>query len=182
MGGCDPSSRRRVKPSFAGKSNDSVPELDPLALPHVDRFQTSPGGGCRLCHAGAAVKRFAYWRDPLFLAACGLYMLNRSWIKPWSHSPFLRGQFNDCLLIPCALPLVLWAQRRLDLRRHDGFPDAIEIGFHLGVWSLVCEVVGPRVMHVTGDLKDVVAYAAGGLFAWAWWRWRSRVPISIHEL
>ncbi len=116
------------------------------------------------------MKRFGYCRDPLFLLACALYALNRWAVKPHVHSLFLRGQFNDCLLIPCALPPVLWLQRRLGLRREDGFPTGQEIIFHLVVWSVLFEVIGPHIMNVTGDIWDAVAYAAGGLVAWLWWR------------
>ena len=128
------------------------------------------------------MKRFAYWCDPLFLAACALYALNRWEVKPHVRSPFLHGQFNDCLLIPCALPLVLWLQRRLGLRKHDEFPSASEIGFHLVVWSVLCEVVGPHILRVTGDIKDVVAYCGGGLVAWLWWRWQAQNTATAHEL
>ena len=119
------------------------------------------------------MKQFGYWRDPLFLAGCTGYVLNRWLVKPHVHSLFLRGQFNDCFLIPCALPLLLWWQRRCALRRHDGFPTAAEIGFHLVVWSVLFEIVGPHLMRVTGDVGDIVAYTAGGLIAWGWWRWQA---------
>lgn len=127
----------------------------------------------RHSHHGLAMKRFGYWRDPLFLACCTLYVLNRWWVKPHVHSPFLHGQFNDCLLIPCALPLVLWLQRRLGLRQHDGFPTSREVLFHLAVWSVLFELIGPHIMHVTGDLWDAVAYLAGGLMALGCWRWQA---------
>lgn len=40
------------------------------------------------------------------------------------------------------------------------------------VWSILFEVVGPIVLPVTGDLLDVLAYAAGGLISGLWWnRW-----------
>jgi hypothetical protein len=120
------------------------------------------------------MKRFGYWRDPLFLAGCAGYVLNRWLVKPHVHSPFLRGQFNDCLLIPCALPLLLWFHRKLGLRPHDGFPTASEIGFHLVVWSVLFEIIGPHLMRVTGDVRDIVAYVAGGLVAWCWWQWRAQ--------
>jgi hypothetical protein len=116
------------------------------------------------------VKPFGYWRDPLFLICCALYAANRWLIKPHVHSPFFHGQFNDCLLIPCALPLVLWLQRRLNLRKHDAPPTFSEITLHLFVWSVMCEGLGPRFMHVTGDPLDVVAYVIGGVLAGFWWR------------
>lgn len=123
------------------------------------------------------MKRFAYWRDPLFLAACVLYALNRWLVKPHVHSPFLHGQFNDCLLIPCALPLILWLQRQLGLRAQDDFPSAGEIGFHLVVWSVLFEFIGPHLMRVTGDVRDVVAYAIGSFIAWCWWHSWTRTSL-----
>ncbi len=118
------------------------------------------------------MSRFGYWRDPLFLAACGLYAVNRWLVKPHVHSAFLRSQFDDCLLIPCALPLILWLHRRLGLRHHDHFPSPGEISLHCLVWSVFCEIIGPHLMQTTGDVKDILAYSAGSVLAWLWWRWR----------
>jgi hypothetical protein len=115
------------------------------------------------------MKRFGYWRDPLFLLCCALYVLNRWFLKPHLHSGFLHGQFNDLLLIPCALPLVLWLQRKLGLRRHDLSPSIGEIVGHLLIWSVLFEAIGPRVLHVTGDPLDVLAYFVGGASAALWW-------------
>ncbi len=120
------------------------------------------------------MKRFGYWRDPLFQVACVLYATNRWLVKPYVHSPFLRGHFNDCLLIPCALPLVLWLQRWLRLRHNDDYPLFGEVAFHVVVWSVLCEAIGPHIMRVTGDVWDAVAYASGGMLAWCWWRWRTQ--------
>lgn len=128
------------------------------------------------------MKRFGYWRDPLFLTGCALYALNRWCVRPHVHSPFMRGQFNDCLLIPCTLPLLLWSQRRLGLRRHDEFPQAGEIIFHLFIWSVLFEIIGPYIMYVTGDVRDIVAYGAGGLVALCWWRWQAKISTESHEL
>ena len=115
------------------------------------------------------MKRFGYWRDPLFLLCCGLYVLNRWALKPHLHSHFLQGQFNDLLLIPCALPLVLWVHRMLGLRTHDLPPTVLEIVFHLAVWSVLFEFLGPRVLPVTGDPLDVLVYFVGGALAAIWW-------------
>lgn len=118
------------------------------------------------------MKPFRYALDELCLLGCGLYSLNRWWIKPHIHRGFFHSHFNDLLLIPCALPVVLWLQRLLRLRAHDRAPEFGEIAFHLVVWSVLFEVVGPRVMHVTGDPLDVLAYLAGGLAAWVLWNHR----------
>ena len=116
------------------------------------------------------MKRFGYWRDPLFLVGCILYASNRWVLKLHVASPFLHGQFNDCLIVPCALPVMLGLHRWLGLRADDRFPTFQEIAFHVAVWSVLCEVVGPQFMRVTGDAKDVLAYAAGGGVAWLWWQ------------
>ncbi len=116
------------------------------------------------------MKRFGYWRDPLFLCCGVLYAMNRWLLLPHVTSPFLRGQFNDCLMLPCALPVVLWLQRRLGLRPHDANPSGAEIGFHLVVWSIWCELIGPHLFRTTGDFRDVLAYTAGATLAWLWWR------------
>lgn len=117
------------------------------------------------------VIRFRYARDPLCGLACGLYALNRWGLKPHSHSAFLHSHFNDLLLIPAALPLVLWLQRRLGLRTHDAPPEARELALHVVVWSVMAEIVAPHFAHGTGDWRDALAYAAGALAAWAWWQW-----------
>jgi hypothetical protein len=123
------------------------------------------------------VKPFGYGRDPLCLIAIGLYALNRWGVKPQVNLPFLHDHFNDLLLIPAALPLILWVQRRLGWRDHDRSPDPKEIALHLVVWSLIAEVAGPHFFdHATGDWRDITAYASGAVFAWAWWRFHhSRV-------
>src|SRR5207237_10217470 len=99
-----------------------------------------------------AVSRFKYVRDRLFLACCLLYGLNRWLIKPHVHSPFLRYHFNDLLLIPCALPPLLLAQRWLRLRKHDDATTVAEIGLNLIVWSILFEVLGPHIFRwASGD-------------------------------
>jgi hypothetical protein len=122
--------------------------------------------------------RFRYALDPLCLAACGLYVVNRWLVKPRVDSPFFDGQCNDLLLIPCALPLVLWLQRRLGLRAHDALPTGREVTGHLLVWSFIAEVLGPQWLRQgTADVRDLLAYAVGALVAWLFWCARqSRLP------
>jgi hypothetical protein len=113
-------------------------------------------------------------RDPLFIVGCAAYAINRWLVKPHVHTGFFHSQFNDCWLIPCALPPVLWLQRQLGLRHHDAAPLLSEISFHLIIWSRLFEWLGPKLIpHTTGDPLDVLAYAAGALVAGLWWQ-RSR--------
>jgi hypothetical protein len=119
------------------------------------------------------VKAFGYGRDPLCLLAIALYALNRWLIIPQIHHRFFTGHFNDLLLIPAALPLVLWTQRLLGWRDHDGAPTLGEVSLHLLVWTLLCEVAGPHlVAHATGDWLDAIAYLSGAIVSMAWWRTR----------
>ena len=117
---------------------------------------------------------FAYLQDRLFLLAAVSYTLNRWLLKPLIPSPFLHGYFNDLLLIPAALPVVLWLQRSLGLRTHDHSPSWSEATLHLVVWSLICEWIGPLWFHHgTADAWDVAAYATGSVVACLWWNRRS---------
>ena len=127
---------------------------------------------------------FGYLRDRLFLTSCLLYALNRWVLKPRVHSAFLHDHFNDLLLIPCALPPLLWLQRRLNLRPDDRPPTVGEIALYVVIWSILFEVLGPHIMPWTvGDPWDAVAYVAGGILAGLWWH-RERLVrrVSSDEL
>jgi hypothetical protein len=116
------------------------------------------------------VRAFRYCGDPLFLAGCALYALNRWGLKPLIDSAFLHNWFADVLLIPCALPPLLWLQSRFGIRPRQKSPAWQEIGFHLAIWSVLFEVAGPLICgHAVGDWRDVLAYAGGGLIAGWWW-------------
>lgn len=109
-------------------------------------------------------------RDPLFLIASVAYALNRWVIKPHTHSAFLNGYFDDLWLIPAALPPVLWMQACLGWRLDHGPPSGREIGYHLVIWTVICEGIGPSWLgRGTADLWDVAAYAVGAFAAYCWW-------------
>lgn len=123
-----------------------------------------------------ALKNYRYGKDPLCWGSIIAYGLNRWVVSPHGHWPLLQNHGNDFLLIPAALPLILWLQRKLGLRRHDGFPQFSEVLFHLALWSLLFEVIGPRfVAHATGDAGDIVAYTLGAFFAGIFWE----IPVSL---
>ena len=117
------------------------------------------------------VAAFHYWRDPVCITACAAYVVNRWMLKPhFAMGPFMRGHFADCLLIPAALPLVLWLQRRLGLRTHDGVPTAGEIFLHLAIWTFIAEAAGPFLMHHgTPDWWDAAAYSVGAAVCYVLW-------------
>jgi ubiquinone/menaquinone biosynthesis C-methylase UbiE len=108
------------------------------------------------------------------LSACWLYGANRWLIAPACEWPFLREHFNDLLLIPAALPLILGLQRWVGLRKHDAPPSLSEVFGHLFIWSLISELVGPHVFaRSVGDVLDVLAYSTGALVAGVWWNRKS---------
>lgn len=116
------------------------------------------------------MNRFRYLGDPVFLVCAGTYALNRWWLKGVSSSPFVRGHLNDLLLIPAALPVILWVHRCLHWRSHDAPPSRTEILMHLAIWSVICEWIGPSWLHRgIADPWDVVMYSAGALVAWIIW-------------
>jgi hypothetical protein len=140
------------------------------------------------------MKPFGYLHDRLFQCSLAVYAVNRLVLKShlgalhysrfnfiWSFS---HSHLDDLLLIPAALPVVLWMQQLLGLRKHDGAPSWPEMLGHLAIWSVMCKVVGPFILHIgTPDPWDVLAFAAGGIGACIWWqRPVNRAPAaSGHE-
>jgi hypothetical protein len=128
------------------------------------------------------MRQFRYLRDPLFLLGCLAYAINRWLVKPHVQGGFFNSYFNDCWLIPCALPPILWLHRRLGLRADDSPPGIAEVLSHLVFWSLLFEWIGPKfVSHAVGDPFDVVAYALGAIVAGGFWnreRWISKFSFS----
>jgi ubiquinone/menaquinone biosynthesis C-methylase UbiE len=128
------------------------------------------GDRCRFGDHRPSVKGFRYALDPICLSACVLYILNRWLIGPVCSWPFLHGYFDDLLLIPAALPIILGLQRWWGLRSHDRPPTTAEIAGHLVVWSLIAELIGPFLFsRVVGDAADVGAYAIGAILGGTWW-------------
>lgn len=118
---------------------------------------------------------FLYVRDPVFLTALALYLLNRFLFKPMEgpHGGFFHSYVNDLLCIPFCLPPCLRAYRAIGVRTHDQVPTRFEMLTHLIVWSLTFEVFAPRVGGIyawtVGDPLDVVAYAIGAAIVGAIW-------------
>jgi hypothetical protein len=127
------------------------------------------------------MRPFRYLRDPLFLTGCAAYAVNRWIFKGQTPSGFLHSYFNDLWLMPCALPPVLWVHRLCGWRSHDEPPRFSEIFSHLVFWSLLFEWLGPLLAaRATADVLDVIAYAAGAIAAWGWWR-RDRLRMAVER-
>lgn len=140
------------------------------------------------------MRRFGYLHDRLFQVSLAAYALNRLVLK--SHLGFLHhsrlnfiwsfshSHFDDLLLIPAALPVMLWLQRVLGLRNHDFVPTWSEMLAHLTVWSVMCKIIGPFFLHIgTPDPWDLLAFTIGGITACYWWqRPAAASPTSGHEL
>lgn len=99
-----------------------------------------------------------------------MYLGARLWLRAIFPGGFWHNQFTDLLLIPAALPIILWLQRRIGLRCHDSRPTWTEVALHLVVWALAAELIAPHLFATaTGDWRDVAAYAAGAVVAGGWW-------------
>ena len=124
---------------------------------------------------------FGYLRDRLFLVSLAAYALNRclilphlsGWVRaqlPWAW-PFLHGHFDDLLLIPAALPVVLWLHKLTGLRQHDRPPTWPEMLFHLAIWSIIAKIIGPFYLHMgVADPWDLLCFTTGGIGAMLWWQ------------
>jgi hypothetical protein len=124
------------------------------------------------------MSRFNYLADPVCVCALLTYALNRFW---WKQSfsavfPFLRDHLDDFLLIPAALPVLLWVFKQTGLRKSDAPPSLQEVLYWATVWSVVFEGIFPIAFRKgVQDWKDVGSYFAGGLLAWVLWLlWHGR--------
>ena len=119
---------------------------------------------------------FTYLKDPLFLISFAAYWANRGLEACELSPPLARWYLNDLFCCPFWIPLMLWANRRLGLRRHDAPPLAHEIVIPLLIWASVFELVLPAMKGWSelayADPNDVFCYAAGGCFAAWFWNWR----------
>jgi len=123
------------------------------------------------------MKQFGYLNDPLCWISLGAYAFNRLLLKPHLHMvhghllrTFLHSHFDDLLLIPVALPVMLWIQRIIGLRQDDLPPRWSEMFLHLAAWAVMCKFTGPLWLHIgTPDLWDLPVFAMGGIIACLWW-------------
>jgi hypothetical protein len=118
--------------------------------------------------------RYRYLKDPLFLFCLVLYFTNRWIIKPYFPNEFSAAYLNDVICLPFWVPIMLFLMRKLGLRNQDRPPKASELLIPLLVWSWTFEVYLPSLHFfkrwATSDYRDILSYAAGGLFAATFWK------------
>lgn len=133
---------------------------------------------------------FRYLLDPLFLSCVLLYFVNRLILKSIWQTGFVHEHLNDLICIPFWVPIMLWVERHLRLRRDDSPPDVIEVIIPLLIWSWVFEIILPRTEmfshYCTADTWDIVYYslgAVGATIVWRWWYgdWKSLRPRPVCE-
>jgi hypothetical protein len=133
--------------------------------------------------------RYRYCRDPVFVGALMLYILNRFLFKPLAHGHTVFFQYwgNDLLFIPLCLPPWLYINRLVGLRPSQGFPTRIEIAVHTVIWSFFCYWLAPVVIRgpfawKAVDPWDPVACIVGSLIAeFCWGRSRHRAACRLHQ-
>jgi hypothetical protein len=117
---------------------------------------------------------FRYFADPICIACLFTYPINRWYLKPHHIGGwFTHGYLNDVMCLPLFLPMILYGQRLLGLRRHDGYPRWWEILQHWVIFSVVFEVIlpmMPKTFSHTQDPWNVVAYLSGGVIAGIYWK------------
>jgi hypothetical protein len=114
---------------------------------------------------------FRYLRDPVFVVSVLLYGTNRWVLKSHVGGWFIHDYLNDVLCLPLFLPFILKTQAVLGIRRHDEMPTALEVLHNWIVFSVVFELVLPRLSMFASaaDPWDSFAYLLGGFAAYAYW-------------
>lgn len=123
--------------------------------------------------------RYRYLRDPLFVSCLLLYVLNRLVLKPLMPNTFCQDYLNDLICIPFWVPIMLQSMRWVGLRADDSPPRLYEIIVPLLLWSVVFELLLPRIGIFEGlaiaDHVDIFFYSLGALMAAIFWRiWYER--------
>jgi len=72
------------------------------------------------------------------------------------------------------------SQHKFSLRDDNGYPTKKEIIFHLIIWSIIFEGIGPLLYsRATVDIWDVVVYWLGGVLSWTIWNWKSLPSVNF---
>jgi len=134
-----------------------------------------------------AFRSFRYFTDPACVISLIIYPINRFYLKPHHIGGwFTHGYLNDVLCLPLFVPMILYVQHIVGLRRHVRFPSLWEIFQSWAAFVLVFQVITPRypkVFITAGDPFDILAYLVGGIVAGIYWHIASRgVSVEAGEI
>src|ERR1700677_4634036 len=88
---------------------------------------------------------FRYFADPVCITCLVIYPINRFYLKPHHIGGwFTHGYLNDVLCLPMFVPMILYIQRALGLRTHDGYPRLWELFQNWAIFSIVFQAILPR--------------------------------------
>lgn len=127
---------------------------------------------------GKPPRPFRYLADPVCISSLILYPINRFYLKPHHIGGwFTHGYLNDVLCLPLFVPMILYAQYVIGLRKHAAYPSAWEIFQNWLAFIFIFQVVivrFPKTFIAAGDPWDILAYAAGGIIAGVYWSLAAR--------
>src|ERR1700722_14382235 len=127
-------------PPLIESSNDDCP---PGAFPRGERSRRIPES--RQPARRDSLPGFRYLADPICIAALLISPINRFVLKPHHIGGwFTHGYLNDVLCLPLFVPMILYLQRVIGLRKHDGYPRAWEIIQHWAIFSIMFQALIPR--------------------------------------
>ena len=111
---------------------------------------------------------FYYLYKPLFIFSTLLYLVNRFCLKVFfNQTSFITNYFNDLLLTPVLLPIILTVGIIFKQRYWVFKPSLAEILFWVIIFSIFFEVITPCFNpRSTGDYMDAICYLSGGLVYW----------------
>ena len=116
----------------------------------------------------------------IFWACTALYFVNRAGLQLefWNQYWFLRNYFNDLLFVPLVLPVMFIAFYKLGLRE-NAKPNNYELVFHVLLWTIVIEYIGPHYLAKGySDPYDVLCYGLGGLICYCIYNYNFLSPSS----
>jgi hypothetical protein len=118
-------------------------------------------------------------KEPVFVVSALAYWSNFILLRYFSvHNHFLKFYFDDVLLVPCALPVILFFVAAFGFRDLRRPPTLSEIITCLIIWSIAFEIVGPAIMAKgTADILDIVAYWFGAGVSWILWNYRNSISV-----
>ncbi len=126
---------------------------------------------------------YCFWKDKLFLISSLIYFFNTYYLKHLIKVDFFQNYLNDILLIPCALPPLIYLYVKLKLRNQKSFPTTLEVFSFFIFSSFVFECLGPKYLNKgVADYFDILAYAIGGIISNYFWNKNSKLLLFSKTL